>query len=61
MTTIAPAARLPLHRELLQEQLGNLVIMPLYWEYNPFFVVRGVTGIKNGGAWNIFQWDKATG
>jgi len=60
VTTIAPAARLPLHRELLQEQLGNLVIMPLYWEYNPFFVVRGVTGIRNGGAWNIFEWNKAS-
>jgi len=58
VTTISPAARLPLHRELLQEQLSTLVIMPLYWEYNPFFVLKGVTGITNGGAWNIFQWNR---
>ncbi|MBM2812297.1 MAG: hypothetical protein HW416_3056 [Chloroflexi bacterium] len=60
VATISATDRLPLHRELLREQLGNLVLMPLYWEYNPFFVVGGVTGIRDGGAWNIYEWDRSS-
>lgn len=58
VVTIAPAERLPLHQELLKEQLGELAVMPLYWEYDPFFVSRGVTGVRTGGTWNFFEWDK---
>jgi peptide/nickel transport system substrate-binding protein len=56
--TIPPAERLPLHRELLREQGGDLAVMPLYWEYDPFLQLRGVRGITTGGAWNFVEWDK---
>lgn len=56
--TIAPSERLPLHRELLQEQMGNLVVMPLFWEYQLFFVAKGVKGIGHGDVLNVFEWDK---
>lgn len=57
VTTIPPAERLPLHRELLREQVGDLTVMPLYWEYDAYLVVRGVSGVRGSG-WNIFEWNK---
>ncbi|MBM2812569.1 MAG: hypothetical protein HW416_3328 [Chloroflexi bacterium] len=57
VATIAPAERLPLHRELLQEQMGDLVVMPLYWGYDSYFVAKGVKG-GSGDGWNFFEWDK---
>lgn len=59
VATIRPADRLPLHRELLQQQMGDLADMPLYWQYQPFFVLESVKGVRNGNAWNFFDWDKA--
>ncbi|MBM2811204.1 MAG: hypothetical protein HW416_1963 [Chloroflexi bacterium] len=56
--TIEPSKRLPLHRELLQEQMGNLVVMPLFWEYQPFFVAKGVKGVGHVSERRIFDWDK---
>lgn len=58
VATVAPAERIPLHRELLQEQMGNLVVMPLHWDFNPYFITRGVRGVGNASAWNLFEWDK---
>jgi peptide/nickel transport system substrate-binding protein len=58
VATVAPAERLPLQRELLQEQGADLVVMPLYWEYNPYFLVKGLTGVVDGTAWNFVQWDR---
>ncbi|MBM2811221.1 MAG: hypothetical protein HW416_1980 [Chloroflexi bacterium] len=58
VATISPAERLPLHRELLQEQMGNLADMPLYWHYQPFFVTRGVRGRRKRQRLEFFEWDK---
>ena len=40
--TIAPAERLALHRQLLQDQLGDLALMPLYWDLDPTLMLKGV-------------------
>jgi peptide/nickel transport system substrate-binding protein len=58
VATVDPSARLVLHRELLDEQMNNLVVMPLYWLLNPFFVTGGVKGVGNATPWNLFNWDK---
>jgi peptide/nickel transport system substrate-binding protein len=58
VATATPAERLPLQRNLLQEQGSDLVVMPLHWEYNPYFVVKGLRGVVDGNAWNFFDWDK---
>ena len=40
--TIDPGQRVLLHRQLLQEQMGDVAVMPLYWEYAPIFMLQGV-------------------
>jgi peptide/nickel transport system substrate-binding protein len=60
-TTIPAAERIPLHRELLQEQMGDVALMPLYWEVVPILMVKGVRGpvfYRQNASWNIFQWDR---
>jgi peptide/nickel transport system substrate-binding protein len=61
-STIDPRARLPLHRELLQVQMGDVPLMPLYWEVAPILMVDGVT-IPTAAqfattGWDIMRWDK---
>jgi peptide/nickel transport system substrate-binding protein len=59
--TIDPAPRLAAQRELVQELMGNVVLMPLYWEIVPTLMVKGVTGPKHVGTdttRNIFEWDR---
>jgi peptide/nickel transport system substrate-binding protein len=58
VATIAAPDRLTLHRELLREQLGDLVVMPLHWEYQPYFALKSVGGGVNGASHNFFEWDK---
>ncbi len=60
-TTIDPRDRMPLHRELLQEQMGDVALMPLYWEVVPTLMLKGVSGpkhVRNDSTRNIFDWDK---
>ena len=45
VVTVDPAARLPLHRELLREQMGEVALMPLYWNADPVLALKGLTGI----------------
>lgn len=59
--TIDPRERLPLHRELLKEQMEDLALMPLVWEILPVLVRKGLTGPRiagNEGTRHIYQWDK---
>jgi peptide/nickel transport system substrate-binding protein len=61
VTTIDARARLQLHRELLQEQMGDVGIMPLYWDVAPLIMARGVSGPIGGGGRvipNFFGWRK---
>ena len=57
VVTIAPSERINLHRDLLREQMGDIAIMPLYWDIR---VVPAVQGVRNldTGAWNLFEWTK---
>jgi len=58
--TIDPRERVSLHRQLLQEQMGDVALMPLYWEYAPIFMLKGVrhgiVGVRTGHRLN--EWDK---
>src|SRR5579871_5601878 len=60
--TIDPAARVELHKALLQEVLGDAAIIPLYWQYNAVLALKGVHGIggmmDNSNTWNVFTWTK---
>jgi len=61
VVTISQAERLELHKELLQEQLGDVATMPLYWDVDPVMAVNGVKNIgRNAGVntWNMYQWGK---
>jgi peptide/nickel transport system substrate-binding protein len=60
--TIPTSERLALHRELLQEQMGDIALMPLYWQVSPILMLRGITGPKIQGSeatTNIYQWDRS--
>jgi peptide/nickel transport system substrate-binding protein len=59
--TIASTERIALHRELLQEQMADIALMPLYWQVSPVLMLKGITGPKIQGSeatTNIWQWDK---
>lgn len=52
--------RIPLHRQLVQEQMGDVALFPLYWGVRPILMLKGITGpiqVRNDATWNIFQWD----
>jgi peptide/nickel transport system substrate-binding protein len=59
-TTIDARQRLDLHRQLLQEQMGDVALMPLYWESAPIFMVKGVKDSVVGSrmSYRFFEWDK---
>jgi peptide/nickel transport system substrate-binding protein len=58
---IDPAQRIQLHRDLLQEQMGSVALMPLFWGVAAIPMVKGVSGpthVRNTSTWNMFRWDK---
>jgi peptide/nickel transport system substrate-binding protein len=56
--TIESAAQLALEKELLQEVIGDLALMPMYWPVEPNLFVRGVSGVKSRDGWNVHEWTK---
>jgi peptide/nickel transport system substrate-binding protein len=56
--TIEPGARLELTRQLLSETMSDVALMPLYWSTKVWLAVADVRGIKDGGTWNAFEWDR---
>jgi peptide/nickel transport system substrate-binding protein len=62
VVTVAPAERLALHRQLLQAQMGDVALMPLYWDLDPILMLKGVKGVAaTNGSLNLFNamaWDK---
>lgn len=58
VVTVDPAARLAIHRELLQEVMGDVAMYPMYWKIDPVLAVSGVTGTKGREAWNFHEWTK---
>ena len=45
-------------RDLLQEMIGDLGFVPLYWPVEANVAVKGVTGVKGRDAWNFHEWNK---
>lgn len=60
LVTIDRNQGVTLHRQLLQTMMGDVPIMPLYWEVRAAFVQKGVKGTVSGfqTGWNIFEWAK---
>jgi peptide/nickel transport system substrate-binding protein len=60
LVTLDERERVALHRQLLQEGMGDVLVLPLYWQTDPVFALRGVQGIKGANNWNMFEWDKTS-
>jgi len=61
LVTFGEREQVELHRQLLREQMGNVALMPLWWNTEPALLQRGVKGpllVRNTATWNIFDWDK---
>jgi peptide/nickel transport system substrate-binding protein len=58
IVTVDERQRVDLHRQLLQEGMGDVAFVPLYWQADPILLVKGVKGIRNSGSWNMYEWDK---
>jgi ABC-type transport system substrate-binding protein len=58
--TIDPRQTIPLHRQLLQEALGDVALMPIYFDVDAIATAPGVKGPRGGTyvEWNFFEWDK---
>lgn len=59
--TIPRAERVALHRQLLQEQMGDVATMPLFWDLDPILMLRHVKGVAvDTGSLNenVLQWSK---
>jgi len=60
VVTIDRNEQLTLQRQLLQEMIGELGFMPLYWDVELVLVNRSVKGdvaaVETG--WNVLTWDK---
>jgi hypothetical protein len=60
--TIDPGGQVAYQRQLLFEVMGDLPIMPLYWEVVAALVRPSVRGAIVAGPTmtaNIYEWDKA--
>jgi len=55
LMTIDRTDQIELHRQLLQEGMADVAVMPLYWEQRPYFLLGGVTRDRAKGS---FGWDK---
>src|SRR5205823_3273693 len=44
VVTIDTTERLQLHKDLLREQMGDVALIPLYWNADPVLAVKGLTG-----------------
>jgi ABC-type transport system substrate-binding protein len=53
--TIADREQMDLHRQLIQEAMTDVAVMPLYWEVRPYFMLQGVSRDRNLGA---LGWSK---
>ncbi len=62
LVTFGEQEQVDLHRQLLRDQMGNVALMPLWWNTEPALLRKGVKGpllVRNTATWNIFDWDKA--
>ena len=59
VVSIDPQEKIALHRQLLQEMMGEVALMPLYWDVELVLATKAVKGdvtaVETG--WNILSWD----
>jgi peptide/nickel transport system substrate-binding protein len=58
---IDPRDQIPLHRQLLQEQMTDIAVMPLYWLVSPILMLKGIRGPQmayNVPNFNMWEWDR---
>jgi peptide/nickel transport system substrate-binding protein len=55
LVTIEPAQQASLQRELLQEALNDVALIPLYWQTDPLLLLAPVRTFS----WHTFDWDKS--
>jgi peptide/nickel transport system substrate-binding protein len=60
VATIDPRARASVLGDLVEAEIGDLAIMPLYWEVAPVLQLKGVKSHETGTVttWNFFTFDK---
>jgi peptide/nickel transport system substrate-binding protein len=58
VATIDPRARIQLQQQLLEEQMGDVALMPLYWPVEPTLVLKSVRGVQDRSTWNVWRWQK---
>jgi peptide/nickel transport system substrate-binding protein len=61
LVTFGEQQQVDLHRQLMREQMGNVALMPLWWNTEPALLTKGTKGpllVRNTATWNIFDWDK---
>ena len=61
VATLNPRERIPIERDLVRLVVGELVMMPFYWETLPVLKLKGVKDhkLKTGNnTWFFFNWDK---
>lgn len=58
--TVVPAEELSVLKELLREVIGDLAVMPLYWEPEHWLMVKGVKGQAHRTLQSLdfFVWDR---
>jgi peptide/nickel transport system substrate-binding protein len=56
---IDPRERTRLHGELVREIMGDVAIMPLYWEIDAVLAQKHVkaSAIRYSDSWNFLEWD----
>ncbi len=60
VATIDPVDRTRVLGELVQAEIGDLAIMPLYWDVEPVLQLKGVRSHVTAyiTTWNFFEFDK---
>ena len=59
--TIDPRERIRLHRQILEEGIGDVGQMLFYWQIVPTIMLKGVKShpvAPNLETWDFFYWDK---
>ena len=54
LVTIDPRDQADLQRQLLQEGLGDVALIPLYWQTDPLLTLKPVHNFT----WHTFEWAK---
>lgn len=56
VVTIEPVERLTLHHALLQEQMGDVALMPLFWRADIALALKRVHNVVGRTTWNVLEW-----